>query len=105
MTVAFLSTKATEIVPRASPLGLPSAATDAYRSISIGSGTDPVTMELEKSLGASKSLPGQTHVHLSSGFGLLVVLSHTGLPFSHKGHSHEPQANRSKFPFVHPMIS
>ena len=104
ITVAFLSEKEMVILPRTSPLGLPSAATEAYRSISIGKGTDPVMMSLEKSLGATNPSPGHTQVHLSSGFGLISDLSQTGLPDAHNGHSHEPQANKSKFPFVHPMI-
>ena len=71
----------------------------------MGRGTEPETIELEKSLGASKSFPGHTHVHLSRGFCFSVVLSQTGLPFSQSGQSQEPHAKRSKFPFVHPMIS
>ena len=105
VTVPLLSANVTEMLPSGSPRGLPSAATCAYRSILIGKGTDPVTMELEKSLGASKSFPGHTHVQRSNGLGFSVVLSQTGLPLAHKGQSHEPHANRSKFPFVQPMIS
>jgi hypothetical protein len=47
VAVASLSTKFKEKLPRMSPLGLPSAATELYRSISIGKGIDPVTTALE----------------------------------------------------------
>lgn len=71
----------------------------------MGKGSDPATSELEKSLGATKPSPGHKQVHLSSGFGFSELLSHTGLPEAHKGQPQDPQAYKSKFPFVHPKNS
>jgi len=105
VTVAIRSLKEIDTYPKGSPRGLPSAATDLYRPITIGNGTDPATFGFEKSVGISYPSPGQTQVHLSRGGAASSERSQRGVPDEHTGHPQDPHAYRSKLPLVHPNTS